>query len=96
MRRQIPFALVLLAILACERPAAPPPPASPIKMTGPLIAASMSMKAGWEFPQNPLTEKTLDKSKLSDEIRRGFASSRILRPRRHISRRAVCRARIAT
>ena len=72
MRRQIPFALVLLAILACERPAAPPPPASPIKMTGPLIAASMSMKAGWEFPQNPLTEKTLDKSKLSDEIRRGF------------------------
>jgi thiosulfate dehydrogenase len=72
MRRQIPFALVLLAVLACERPAAPPPPASPIKMTGPLIAASMSMKAGWEFPQNPLTEKTLDKSKLSDEIRRGF------------------------
>jgi thiosulfate dehydrogenase len=72
MRRQIPFALVLLAVLACERPAAPPPPASPIKMTGPLIAASMSMKAGWEFPQNPLIEKTLDKSKLSDEIRRGF------------------------
>jgi len=72
MRRQIPFALVLFAVMACERPATPPPSASPIKMTGPLIAASMSMKAGWEFPQNPLTDKALDKSKLSDEIRRGF------------------------
>jgi thiosulfate dehydrogenase len=41
-------------------------------MTGPLIAASMSMKAAWEFPRNPLTDKTLDNSKLSEEIRRGF------------------------
>lgn len=72
MRRYIPFALVLAAVAACERPPAPSATASPIKMTGPLIAASMSMKAAWEFPLNPLTDKSLDKSKLSEEVRRGF------------------------
>lgn len=72
MRRHIPFALVLAAVVACERPPAPSATASPIKMTGPLIAASMSMKAAWEFPRNPLTDQSLDKSKVSDEIRRGF------------------------
>jgi thiosulfate dehydrogenase len=72
MRRHILFGLALLAVAACERQAAPPPGPSPIKMTGPLIAASMSMKAGWEFPRNPLTDKALDTSKLSEEIRRGF------------------------
>ncbi|PYR67326.1 MAG: hypothetical protein DMF88_13220, partial [Acidobacteria bacterium] len=41
-------------------------------MTGPLIAASVSMKAAWEFPKNPLTDTTLDHSRLSEEIRRGF------------------------
>ena len=68
----MPFALALLALIACGRPAAAPPVPSPITMTGPLIAASMSMKAAWEFPRNPLTDKTLDNSKLSEEIRRGF------------------------
>jgi thiosulfate dehydrogenase len=72
MRRHTVFALALIALVACNRPAAEPPSPSPIKMTGPLIAASMSMKAAWEFPHNPLTDKTLDKSKLSEEIRRGF------------------------
>jgi len=72
MRRHTPFALALLALIACGRPAAEPPVPSPITMTGPLIAASMSMKAAWEFPRNPLTDKTLDNSKLSEEIRRGF------------------------
>jgi thiosulfate dehydrogenase len=41
-------------------------------MTGPLIASSVTMVAAWEFPRNPLVEKTLDTSPLSDEIRRGF------------------------
>ena len=72
MTRYTPIALALLALAACERPAAEPPGPSPIKMTGPLIAASMSMKAGWEFPQNPLNDKALDNSKLAEEIRRGF------------------------
>jgi thiosulfate dehydrogenase len=72
MRRYTPIALAVLALMACDRPAAEPPVSSPIKMAGPLIAASMSMKAGWEFPQNPLNDKTLDNSKLANEIRRGF------------------------
>src|SRR5262245_66258932 len=72
MRRYTAIALALLALMACGRPAAEPPVPPRIKMTGPLIAASMSMKAGWEFPQNPLTDKTLDNAKLSEEIRRGF------------------------
>jgi len=72
MTRYTPIALALLALAACERPAAEPPGPSPIKMSGPLIAASMSMKAGWEFPQNPLNDKALDNSKLAEEIRRGF------------------------
>ena len=41
-------------------------------MTGPLIAASTTMVTAWEFPKNPLVEPSLDKSPLSDEIRRGF------------------------
>src|SRR5215208_1456691 len=70
MRRHMPLVLALLAVAACERPAAPA--VSPIQLAGPLIAASMSMKAAWEFPRNPLTDRTLDGSKLSEEIRRGF------------------------
>src|SRR5712691_9606593 len=46
--------------------------ASGAKMNGPLIAASATMVAAWEFPKNPLVEPSLDKSPLSDEIRRGF------------------------
>jgi thiosulfate dehydrogenase len=72
MRRHILFALALLAVAACERQLSPPPGPSPIKMAGPLIAASMSMKAAWEFPRNPFTDKALDTSKLSEEVRRGF------------------------
>ena len=41
-------------------------------MTGPLIASSTTMVTAWEFPKNPLVEPSLDKSPLSDEIRRGF------------------------
>jgi len=66
---------MMIALIAstagCARPAEQPA-VSPIAMTGPLIAASVTMKAAWEFPQNPLVDKTLDKSRLSDEIRRGF------------------------
>src|SRR5258705_7550214 len=41
-------------------------------MTGPLIAGTVTMKAAWELPRNPLVDKTLDTSHLSEEIRRGF------------------------
>jgi thiosulfate dehydrogenase len=41
-------------------------------MTGPLIAASVTMVAAWEFPRNPLVDASLDKAPLSEEVRRGF------------------------
>src|SRR6266516_2845373 len=62
------FMITLLAsAAACSRPAAPR-----IAMTGPLIAATVTMKAAWEFPRNPLIDEKLDASRLSEEIRRGF------------------------
>src|SRR5437016_13855289 len=60
----IAIAIALLLAAACARP--PEKPATEgaprIPMTGPLIAASVSMKAAWEFPKNPLTDTTLDHS----------------------------------
>jgi thiosulfate dehydrogenase len=75
MRRQIVTAIALVAsAAACSRPAdqPPAPPIARFEMTGPLIAATVTMKAAWEFPRNPLVDKTLDTSRLSEEIRRGF------------------------
>jgi len=65
----------LLSVAGCSRAAEQPavPPAAPrIAMTGPLIAATVTMKAAWEFPRNPLIDEKLDASRLSEEIRRGF------------------------
>jgi thiosulfate dehydrogenase len=64
--------VTLLAAVACARPPEKPATAAPIAMTGPLIAATVTMKAAWVVPQDPLADKTLDQSRLSEEIRRGF------------------------
>src|SRR5258706_13376936 len=72
MRRQTLIVVTLLAAAACARQPEKPATAARITMTGPLIAATVSMKAAWEFPRNPLDDKTLDTSRLSEEIRRGF------------------------
>jgi len=66
------LALSLASALAACSSAAAPQPSSPIKMSGPLIASSGTMVAAWEFPKNPLHDKSLDASRLSEEIRRGF------------------------
>ena len=75
MRRYTLIPVTVLALLGgCARAADEPAraAASSFPMTGPLIAATVSMKAAWEFPKNPLTDASLDDSKLSQEIRRGF------------------------
>ncbi len=41
-------------------------------LAGSLIPAHMTMVAAWDVPKNPLTDWSLDQSKLSDEIRWGF------------------------
>ena len=61
--------------MRAARRASRPPPA-PIAMTGPLIAATRHDEGGLGVPQNPLVDETLDASRLSEEIRRGFRSSR--------------------
>jgi thiosulfate dehydrogenase len=42
------------------------------RLNGPLIPAKMTMVTAWDFPQNPLTDKGLDDSKLSKEIQLGY------------------------
>jgi len=66
--------IVALAAGACARQPEPPAavPATLVQMTGPLVAATVSMKAAWVVPRNPLDDKTLDTSRLSEEIRKGF------------------------
>jgi thiosulfate dehydrogenase len=62
--------LVVVAHLAvaCSRA----PEGHTVKMNGPLIAASATMVAAWEFPKTPLADGSLDALPLSEEIRRGF------------------------
>jgi thiosulfate dehydrogenase len=43
-----------------------------LKLNGPLISSRTTMATAWEFPKNPLTDSSLDDSKLSNEIRWGF------------------------
>ena len=68
--------LAVAAATACSKPLAPGPaagsPALRYKLNGPLIPAQMTMVTAWDFPQNPLTDPTLDQSKLSKEIQWGY------------------------
>jgi len=41
-------------------------------LNGPLISAKTTMQTAWDFPRNPLTDPSLDDSKLSNDIRWGF------------------------
>ena len=64
--------LVVVAHLAVACSRTPGHTASGVKMNGPLIAASATMVAAWEFPKNPLVDASLDTLPLSEAIRRGF------------------------
>lgn len=62
-----------LTIAACSPVAAPPPsPPSPYILSGPLVSSRTTMVTAWYYPKNPLTDPSLDKSTLSNEIRSGF------------------------
>jgi thiosulfate dehydrogenase len=41
-------------------------------LNGPLIPARMTMVTAWDYPQNPLTDTSLDQSKLSKEVQWGY------------------------
>ncbi len=58
---------------ACsETPEASGAPRLRYELNGPLIPAKMTMVTAWDFPQNPLTDKSLDESKLSKEVQWGY------------------------
>ena len=65
--------IVLTAMAACSRGPAPPlAPPSPYKLSGPLVSSATNMVTAWYFPKNPLTDRSLDNSKLSHDIKWGF------------------------
>ena len=66
--------VLIVGVAACsragDRTIAPTLPH--YKMSGPLVSTETTMVTAWEFPKNPLTDSTLDDSKLSKEIKWGF------------------------
>ena len=63
--------LILLAAAACTR-TPHPTTSNGVPLAGPLIPAYTTMVTAWDIPQNPLTDPTLDDSRLSKDIRLGF------------------------
>jgi thiosulfate dehydrogenase len=59
-----------LLTAACSRPPAPGAPT--YKLNGPLIPARVTMVAAWDVPRNPLTDQTLDESRLAKEVKWGY------------------------
>jgi thiosulfate dehydrogenase len=73
VNRKTAAGIVLLAssLAACSR-TVETRTKSGVKLAGPLIPASATMVAAWEFPANPFEDPTLDQSALAEQIRRGF------------------------
>lgn len=61
-------------LVACGPPATADNtgPLTRLAYTGPLISARTTMVTAWEIPKNPLTDSSLDDSKLSNDVRWGF------------------------
>jgi thiosulfate dehydrogenase len=69
------WALLCLIVVSvsCTQSAEWESPNSPKnKYSGPLISSRTTMVTAWEYPKNPLTDPTLDNSKLSEQIKWGF------------------------
>jgi thiosulfate dehydrogenase len=69
--------VVVAAMLAaaCSKPPDPGPITLGVPwypLDGPLIPAKMTMVTAWDVPSNPLTDNSLDDSKLSKEIKSGY------------------------
>lgn len=61
-----------LASACTQAPEASGTPRLRYALNGPLIPAKMTMVTAWDYPQNPLTDRSLDESKLSKEIQWGY------------------------
>jgi len=68
----LPAVVLVTCVLGGACSSTPAIPAAPAKMSGPLISSRTTMVTAWEFPKNPLTDPSLDDSRLSADIRLGF------------------------
>src|SRR5438067_10654398 len=69
------FAAILAATIAtaaCHGTAVPKTSNGVPLLAGVLIPASTTMVTAWDMPQNPLTDASLDDSRLSSDIRWGY------------------------
>ena len=69
------FALTTICLFgaaACSGSRGPITPPSPYKLSGPLVSSATTMVTAWFIPKNPLTDPSLDNSKLSQDIKWGF------------------------
>jgi thiosulfate dehydrogenase len=65
------IAVMVLTVAACSK-TAPPAGGLRYKLNGPLIPARLTMVTAWDFPKNPLTDSSLDDSRLSKDIKWGY------------------------
>lgn len=61
-----------LAAVSCQRTPAPKTSNGVPLLAGLLIPASTTMVTAWDMPQHPLTDSSLDDSRLSKDIRWGY------------------------
>jgi len=64
--------LAAAAIVTCACSKAPSAGGLRYQLNGPLIPARMTMVTAWDYPKNPLTDTSLDDSKLSKQIQWGY------------------------
>jgi thiosulfate dehydrogenase len=63
--------VLIVAASGCSK-AAPAGNGLRYQLNGPLVPARLTMVTAWDFPKNPLTDSSLDDSRLSKEIRWGY------------------------
>src|ERR1700704_2174660 len=74
IRARVSLTILAVAALsaACSRTPAPQTSNGVPLLAGVLIPASTTMVTAWDVPENPLTDKALDDSRLSKDIKWGY------------------------
>ncbi len=70
--RAVALGLLVGAAVGCSNPRQITLGVPWYPLSGPLIPARMTMVTAWDIPRNPLTDPTLDDSRLSQAVRRGY------------------------
>src|SRR3954470_7727144 len=72
MKCVLPAVLSAAALLAAGCSRTPASGGTTYQLTGPLIPARVTMVAAWDVPRNPLSDPSLDDSRLAKEVRWGY------------------------